>query len=235
MLDQPRGPRQPPAAPLLTRARGATPAFKGYRGFPATLCLSLNDEIVHGIPSERMLEKGDLLKVDVGSNLGGYFSDTAWTFAVGGEVSDEANRLMDSTERSLCEGIGAITHGGSLNDIGRAVNDVIRSAGFKVIRDLTGHGVGFSQHEPPTVYNYTVPGEDMRIRNGMVLAIEPMAAIGSEKIFCGSDGWTYKTLDGSLAAHFEHTVAVWDGEPVVLTKLGDKRALELFGEKVRSV
>ncbi len=215
------------------RGFGAIPAFKGYRGFPATLCVSINDEIVHGIPGERTLREGDVVKIDVGANLGGRFSDAAKTFSVGG-LNGEAASLMKATDEALECGIEAIAAGGFLNDIGRAVQGRIQSAGFKVIRDLTGHGVGFAQHEPPTVYNYPVPEEDMKIRNGMVLAIEPMAAVGSEKIFCASDGWTYKTLDGSLSAHYEHTVAVWDGRPVVLTRLNDELAEEYFGEKSRS-
>ena len=216
------------------RTRGAAPAFKGYRGFPATLCVSLNDEIVHGIPGDRVLSAGDVVKIDVGANLDGRFSDAARTFAVG-KLNGEAPALLAATKNALDNGIEAISAGGFLNDIGRAVQGTIQGAGYKVIRDLTGHGVGFSQHEPPTVYNYPVPDEDMKIRNGMVLAIEPMASIGSEKIFCASDGWTYKTLDGSLAAHFEHTVAIWDGMPVVLTATDGELAEELFGEKARSV
>lgn len=216
------------------RANGAIPAFKGYRGFPATLCVSVNDEIVHGIPGDRVLKEGDVVKIDVGSNLGGRFSDCAKTFSVG-NLNGVAASLMKATDDALEKGIEAISPGGMLSDIGRAVQGTIHAAGYKVIRDLTGHGVGFAQHEPPTVYNYPVAEEDMKFRNGMVLAIEPMAAVGSEKIFCASDGWTYKTLDGSIAAHFEHTVAIWEGRPVVLTRLEDELAEEIFGEKSRSV
>ena len=213
---------------------GASPAFKGYRGFPATLCLSLNDEIVHGIPGKRELAHGDILKVDVGANLGGSFSDAAKTFAVGPGVNGTALRLMNATEAALCDGIDAVSSAAYLTDIGRAIESRIHSSGFKVIRDLTGHGVGYAQHEPPTVYNFPVPEEDMRLRNGMVLAVEPMAAVGTERIYCASDGWTFRTLDGSLAAHFEHTVAVWDGRAVVLTSVGNEAAAELFEAKVRS-
>ncbi|MEP0813870.1 MAG: type I methionyl aminopeptidase [bacterium] len=212
---------------------GATPSFKGYRGFPATLCLSVNDEIVHGIPGSKVLREGDILKVDVGANLGGYFSDSARTYPVG-LISEEAERLLDVTKQALEDGIRATEANSYLTDIGRAISHRIQSSGYKVIRDLTGHGVGFAQHEPPTVYNFPVPEEDMRLRNGMVLAIEPMAAIGTERIYCASDGWTFRTLDGSLAAHFEHTVAVWDGRPVVLTRTGDEVALEYFGARARS-
>ena len=192
------------------RDSGAVPAFKGYRGFPATLCISLNDEIVHGIPGDRRLAGGDLVKIDVGAILNGLFSDAAKTFTVG-YSSPQASELVDTTERSFFSGIAAITNGAYLSDVSKAIQSTIQNAGFKVIRDLTGHGVGFAQHEPPTVYNYPVMDEDMKLRNGMVLAIEPMAAVGSEKIFAASDGWTLKTLDGSLAAHYEHTVAIWDG------------------------
>ncbi|MCD6118813.1 type I methionyl aminopeptidase [bacterium] len=215
------------------RDRGAVPAFKGYRNFPATLCVSLNDEIVHGIPGDRKLKEGDLVTIDVGADLAGKFSDTARTYAVG-NVDVEKKRLMETTKMSLKAGIDAIGNRSYISDIGRAIQSTIQSAGYKVVRDLTGHGVGFSQHEAPTIYNYPVEEENMRLRNGMVLAIEPMAAIGSEKIFCASDGWTLKTLDGSLSAHFEDTVAIWEGKVAVLTCLNDRLAEELFGGGVRS-
>ena len=212
------------------RENGAAPAFKGYRGFPATLCISVNDEIVHGIPGKRTLVDGDLVKIDVGAILKGRFSDAAKTYFVGGP-SLEAEKLVDATERSFFSGVAAISNGAYLSDVGKAIQNTIQTAGFKVIRDLTGHGVGFAQHEAPTVYNYPVLEEDMKLRNGMVLAIEPMASVGSEKIFAAADGWTLKTLDGSLAAHYEHTIAVWEGRVYVLTGGSEDTDLaeEIFG------
>ncbi len=206
----------------------AVPSFKGYRGFPATLCVSINDEIVHGIPSGRRIAEGDIVKIDVGSILNGRYSDAAKTYPVG-TVDDRTCKLIEATEKSFYAGVAAIQNGAFLTDIGRSIQDTIQSYGFKVIRDLTGHGVGFSQHEAPTVYNYVVPEEDLKLRNGMVLAIEPMASIGTEKIFAASDGWTLKTLDGSLSAHYEHTVAIWDGKPFILTSLDCEEVNDVFG------
>jgi len=215
-------------AESFIRGYKAVPAFKGYRGFPATLCISVNDEIVHGIPGTRRIAEGDVVKIDVGSILDGRFSDAAKTYSVG-VIEDKARKLIEATEKSFYAGIAAIQNGAYLSDIGRSIQCVIQSSGFKVIRDLTGHGVGYSQHEAPTVYNYVVPEEDMKLRNGMVLAIEPMASIGTEKIFASSDGWTLKTLDGSLSAHYEHTVAIWDGKPFVLTTPNADDVNDVFG------
>ncbi len=212
--------------------QGCVPAFKGYQGFPAALCTSINEEIVHGIPSpKRVLKDGDILSVDFGVILDGFYSDMAYTQFVGEcEVPEEIKRLLAATEESLADGIAAIRHGAKLNRVGEAIARRARRDGYKVIRELSGHGVGHNLHEPPTIFNYPVPaGESLQLRNGMVLAIEPMVAIGSEDIILGGDGWTYSTADGSLVAHFEHTVAVWDGEGVVLTGPGNGKAEATFG------
>jgi len=219
------------AEDFIARA-GCTPAFKGYQGFPAALCTSINEEIVHGIPSrERILAEGDILSVDTGAILDGFYSDTAFTYYVGeGEATGETAQLLSVTRRALTDGISAVKAGAKLNRVSEAIAKGVNRVGFKVIRDLTGHGVGYDLHEPPTVHNYPVPaGENIRLRNGMVLALEPMVSPGSEDILLGEDGWTYSTADGSLAAHFEHTVVVWDGEPVVLTEEGNEMARRLFG------
>lgn len=211
---------------------GCTPAFKGYQGFPAALCTSINEEIVHGMPSrDRVLEEGDILSVDTGVILDGFYSDTAYTYYVGdGEPAGETARLLSVTRRALADGISAAKAGAKLNRVSEAIAKSVNRDGFKVIRDLTGHGVGYDLHEPPTVHNYPVPaGENIRLRNGMVLALEPMVSPGSEDILLGDDGWTYSTADGSLAAHFEHTIVVWDDEAVVLTEVGNEAARRLFG------
>jgi len=212
--------------------QGCRPAFKGYQGFPAALCTSINEEIVHGIPSrKRVLKRGDILSVDFGVISEGFYSDTAYTWFVGdAEPPEQTAALLTATNESLAEGIAAIKAGAKLNRISEAISRRARRDGFKVIRDLSGHGVGHNLHEPPTIFNYPVPaGELVKLRNGMVLAIEPMVSLSSEDILLGSDGWTYSTADGSLVAHFEHTVAIWEGEAVVLTELGNAKAESLFG------
>ncbi len=212
--------------------QGCKPAFKGYQGFPAALCTSINDEIVHGIPNvKRMLKQGDLLSVDFGVISEGFFSDTAYTWFVGeGEPPENVAALLAATVESLAEGIAATKAGVKLNRISEAISRRARRDGFKIIRDLSGHGVGYNLHEPPAVFNYPVPaGETIKLRNGMVLAIEPMVSLSSEEILLGADGWTYSTADGSLVAHFEHTVAIWEGEAVVLTELGNAKAESLLG------
>jgi methionyl aminopeptidase len=212
--------------------QGCLPAFKGYQGFPAALCTSINEEIVHGIPSpKRTLKDGDILSVDFGVIRDGYYSDTAYTQFVGeGDVSEQLTKLLAATSEALDDGIAAVRAGAKLNRISEAISRRAHRDGFKVIRDLSGHGVGHYLHEPPTIYNYPVPaGESVQLKNGMVLAIEPMVAIGTDEIILGGDGWTYSTADGSLVAHFEHTVAVWDGEGVVLTQTGNGKAESIFG------
>ncbi len=221
------------AEDFITRA-GGSPAFKGYQNFPAVLCTSLNEEIVHGLPNrERVLRDGDVLSIDTGAVVDGYYSDAAHTYFVGnGPVPEDIGLLLKATSQALTDGIRAARAGRKLNAVSEAIARQAVKNRLKVIRDLTGHGVGYSLHEPPTVYNYPVPaGEQIQLRNGMVLALEPMFSLGSEEIVLGGDGWTYSTADGSLSAHFEHTIVIWNGAAVVLTEEGDETARELFGHE----
>ena len=204
-------------AETLVRDGGAVPAFKGYRGFPATLCASINDEVVHGIPSpKRALKDGDIISLDVGAKLGGYFGDSAVTVPVG-KVPDETLRLLDATREALDRAIAQVQVGGRLSDIGHAVQQWVEAAGFSIVREFVGHGIGEKLHEEPQIPNYGVPGRGPRLAAGMVLAIEPMVAMGRPDTRVLADGWTAVTKDGSLAAHFEHTVAVSAEGPQVLT------------------
>lgn len=218
------------AADFISK-HGGKAAFLGYRGFPASVCISINDEVVHGIPGPRVINAGDLVSVDVGVVLQGYFSDAARSFFAGpGEQSPDVARLMSGTAGSLDAGIAAITSGAPLRAVSRAIEKVLLRHDLQIVRDLTGHGTGHQLHEEPTVYNYD-PGHGRQlIQNGMVLAIEPMAALGSAKIILAADNWTYRTADGSLAAHFEHTVACWDGRPWILTDPSDQAARDYFQE-----
>lgn len=196
---------------------GASPAFKGLYGFPATLCTSLNDEVVHGIPSpDRVLEDGDLVGVDVGVELEGMFADAAVTVAVG-EPSEGARRLLEVTRTALETGVREAAVGSTVGDVGAAIQAGVEKAGFSVIRELVGHGVGFAPHEEPHVPNYGSRGQGQRLEEGLVIAIEPMVNAGRRHIRTLSDGWTVVTADGSLSAHFEHTVAVTREGPRVLT------------------
>lgn len=195
---------------------GGKPAFKGYRGFPATLCTSVNDEIVHGIPGDRVLQEGDLVKMDVGAVVEGFIGDAAITVAVG-EVSREARDLMQVTRRSLEEGINAARNGARVGDIGSAVQTFAETRGYAVVREYVGHGVGRFLHEDPQVPNYGTPGKGPLLRKGMTIAIEPMLNIGDWHTKVLKDDWTIVTVDGSLSSHFEHTIAITDGQPEVLT------------------
>jgi len=196
---------------------GAVPAFKGLYGFPGAVCASLNEEIVHGIPSpKRVLEEGDILTIDVGVRLEGWCSDSAKTFAVG-EIGEERSRLLEVTERALEQAIEAVRPGSHVGDIGHAVEEVVRGTGFRIVRDLVGHGIGREVHEEPQVPNYGKRGKGPELKPGMVLAIEPMIAVGSHRIRTLADRWTMVTVDGSAAAHFEHTVAVTETGSKVLT------------------
>jgi methionyl aminopeptidase len=195
---------------------GAKPAFKGYHGFPATICASRNCEVVHGIPGKVRLVEGDIISVDMGAIVDGYYGDSARTFAVG-RVSDEAIDLMDATRRSLEAGIAKCVPGNRLYDIGAAVQAVAESAGFAVVREYVGHGIGRAMHEEPQVPNYGTAGKGPQLMSGMVLAIEPMINAGGAGVRQLDDGWTVVTSDGKLSAHFEHTVAITDAGPVVLT------------------
>jgi methionyl aminopeptidase len=201
------------------RSRGALPSFKGYRGFPASICTSVNAEVVHGIPGRRVLADGDILSIDVGVFKEGYHGDGAATFAVG-EISEEAGRLMRVTEESLLAGIAAAKDGSRVADISRAVQTVVEGAGYSVVRDLVGHGIGQQMHEEPQIPNFVSPGDSPLLIKGMTLAIEPMVSAGTYEISVLDDAWTVVTRDGSLAAHFEHTVAVGDGGAEMLTVCG---------------
>ena len=198
--------------------RGALPAFKGYRGFPATLCVSVNHEVVHGIPSSRRLEEGDIVGIDMGVYLDGYYGDAAKSFPVG-EVSPEARRLLQVTEEALYLGIRQARAGKRLSDISHAIQTHVEQAGFSVVRDFVGHGIGRELHEDPQVPNFGPPGRGPRLRPGMVLAIEPMVNMGGARTRILEDRWTAVTEDGSLSAHFEHTVAITENGPVILTSL----------------
>ncbi len=201
------------------KKQGAEPNFLNYNGYPATACISINDEIIHGIPSKnRILHRGDIVSIDLGARIDGYNGDNAATFAVG-EISDEAKRLCETTEESLYKGIGKALAGGRLGDIGYAVQSYCEDRGFSVVREYTGHGVGTHLHEDPSVPNYGTPGRGVRLLPGMTIAIEPMITLGSAAIKVMPDGWTVKTRDGSIAAHYEHTVAITSSGPVILTKL----------------
>lgn len=200
------------------REAGAAPAFKGYHGFPATLCTSVNSQVVHGIPSKGVvLNEGDILSVDVGALFNGYYGDNAHTFAVGA-VSDRTESLLRVTEESLWAGIEQCRVGKRLYDIGAAVQSRAEDAGYGVVREYVGHGIGRAMHEDPNVPNYGTAGTGPRLEAGMVLAIEPMVNAGTHVVDALPDGWTVVTRDGSLSAHFEHTVAVTDDGPLVLTR-----------------
>jgi len=196
---------------------GAAPAFKGYHGYPATICASINEEVIHGIPSgRRMLNEGDILSIDVGVSLNGYFGDSAITVPVG-RVSEEAAALLRATEESLYKAIERVRPGGRISDIGHAVQQHVEAGGFSVVREFVGHGIGQRMHEEPQVPNYGEPGRGPRLAEGMVLAIEPMVNAGKAAVKVLADGWTAVTKDGSLSAHFEHTVAVTADGPWILT------------------
>jgi len=204
-------------AERLTKAHGAKPAFKGYRGFPCSLCTSLNHEVVHGIPSKgRKLVEGDLLKLDFGVVYDGLFGDAARTIPVG-SVSDEARALSEATRESLEAAIRAMVPGNRVGDIGHAVQAVVESRGYSVVRDFVGHGIGRKLHEAPQVPNYGRPGTLELLRPGMVLAVEPMVNAGTAAVDVLDDDWTAVTADGLLSSHWEHTILVTDGDPEVLT------------------
>lgn len=204
-------------AEQVIREAGAVPAFKGYHGFPATLCTSVNQQVVHGIPSrDVILLAGDILSVDVGAIHGFYYGDNARTFAVG-TVTEDAARLLDVTEKSLAAGIEQCVIGNRLYDIGAAVQDVAESAGFGVVREYVGHGIGRAMHEDPNVPNYGKAGTGPVLEQGMVLAIEPMVNAGTHAVDALEDGWTVVTRDGAMSAHFEHTVAITADGPLILT------------------
>jgi methionyl aminopeptidase len=201
------------------RAAGAEPAFKGYHGFPATICASVNEEVIHGIPSGRELVEGDVISIDLGAVLDGYYGDSAITVPVG-PVTERAAELLRVTEESLHRAIGQVRIGARISDLGHAVQSHVEGHGFSVVREFVGHGIGTRLHEEPQIPNYGPAGRGPRLAEGMVLAIEPMVNAGTAAVRVLSDGWTAVTRDGQLSAHFEHTVAVTAKGPLVLTSLG---------------
>jgi methionyl aminopeptidase len=198
---------------------GAKPGFKGYKGYPATLCTSINQEVVHGVPSkEKILEDGDIISIDVGSIYKGFYGDGAYTYAVG-NISDEAKNLLETCEESLYVGIEQSKLGNRINDISIAIDRFVRSRGYEIVRDLTGHGIGRYLHEEPQILNYDNGLKGPKLKTNMTLAIEPMITNGSYEIRTLNDMWTVVTVDGSLSAHFEHTVVVTSNGPEILTRL----------------
>jgi methionyl aminopeptidase len=198
------------------RSRGGIPTFKGYKGYPASICVSPNDMVVHGIPGTYELRSGDVLSVDVGVTLDEYVADSAWTYPVD-TVSDEATRLLEACEEALNAGVEAARLGNAIGDISAAVQGAVEAAGFAVVRSLVGHGVGRSMHEEPQIPNFVQSHRGPQLKTGMTLAIEPMITAGSPEIYVHDDEWSISTVDGSLSAHFEHTVAVTEEGPRVLT------------------
>jgi methionyl aminopeptidase len=197
---------------------GAKPSFKGYRGFPANLCVSVNDEVVHGIPGERVLREGDIVSLDFGAIYEGFQGDAAVTVGVG-EVDLKAKELMKTTEGGLKAGIAAARAGGRLGDISAAIQNYAESRGYSVVREYSGHGIGREMHEEPQIPNFGLPGTGPVLQKGMTLALEPMVNMGDWRTRVGDDQWTVLTADGSLSAHFEHTITITDGEPEVLTTM----------------
>ena len=198
------------------KSKGATPSFKGYEGFPYTLCISVNDEIVHGFPSDRILKDGDIISIDIGACYKGYHGDSAWTYTVG-NASHDAKYLLEHTEKALYEGIKQAKVGNRIGDIGYAIEKYAKEHNLGVVKELVGHGVGTSVHEAPDVPNYGNKGTGPKIRNGMVIAIEPMLTLGRPDIYILDNDWTVVTADESLSAHFEHTIAITDEGVIILT------------------
>lgn len=206
------------AAEALIRSRGAKPTFKGYHGYPASLCTSVNEEVVHGIPSKKqILKEGDIVSIDCGATLDGFVGDSAITLAVG-QIDPKSAKLLEVTEASLYAAIEVVKPGATLGDVGAAVQEVVEAAGFGVVRDFVGHGVGANMHEDPQVPNFGHRGRGMKLKAGMVIAIEPMVNIGDWRVEVLEDGWTAVSADGSRSAHFEHTVAVTSSGSKILTE-----------------
>jgi methionyl aminopeptidase len=198
------------------RSQGAFPSFKGYNGFPASICASVNEELVHGFPSQRKLKEGDIISIDIGAQYQGYHGDSAWTYAVG-EISETARKLLEVTERSLFKGIAEAKPDARLYTISHAIQKCVEDEGFSVVREYVGHGIGANLHEEPQIPNYGMPGRGPRLKPGMVLAIEPMVIIGERYVRTLEDNWTVVTVDGSWCAHFEHTVAITEDGYEILT------------------
>ena len=199
-------------------SQDAIPSFLGYGGFPASACISINDTVIHGIPGDEVIEEGDIVSIDVGAVYKGFHGDNAATFPAG-KISPEAQKLLDATRESLYKGIEAAINGNRVGDVSAAVERSIEPYGFGIVRKYVGHGVGKDMHESPEVPNYGVPGRGPRLAVGMTIAIEPMINLGTHDVKILSDGWTVKTADNSLSAHFEHSVAITENGPVILTKL----------------
>ena len=204
------------AVEQFIRKQGAVPSFLHYNGYPASACVSVNDEVIHGIPGKRVLVEGDIVSIDVGAYIGGFHGDCAATFACG-KISREAQNLIDVTRQSFFEGIRYAKEGHRLQDISAAIQQYVESRGCSVVREYVGHGVGAKMHEPPEIPNYGHPGRGPRLLRGMTLAIEPMVNAGTAAIQVLPDGWTVKTVDGKWAAHYENTILITDGEPEILT------------------
>ena len=200
------------------RSKNATPSFKGYEGFPSTLCTSINSEVVHGFPSDRKLKNGDIISIDIGACYKGYHGDSAWTYTVG-EVDEKTKQLLKDTEKALFVGLAQVKPGNRIGDIGYAIEQYAHKHNLGVVEELCGHGVGTSVHEDPEVPNYGTPNTGPRLKEGMVIAVEPMLTLGSPRIFVHDNDWTIDTQDGSLSAHFEHTVLATDDGPLIITQL----------------
>ena len=203
-------------AEKFIRSQDAVPAFKGYMGFPATLCISVDDEVVHGIPSDKVLNDGQIVGIDCGAVKNGYYGDSARTFAVG-NISNEDKDLIDTTQKALYHGIEKAVPGNYVSDIGHAIQAYVEPKGYSIVRELVGHGIGTNLHEDPQVPNYGDPGMGVELKEGMCLAIEPMINIGDKEVYTLDDGWTVKTKDGYNSAHFEHTIAILKNGPKVLS------------------
>ena len=202
---------------VIVKAK-AIPSFKGYRGYPASICASVNEEIVHGIPGDRVLNEGDIISIDVGTIYRGFQGDAAITLGVG-EITPEAQRLLQVTQQALEIGIERAQAGNHLGDISWAIQNYVENSGMSVVREYTGHGIGRKMHEDPQVFNFGEAGEGLLLRSGMTIALEPMVNLGDWRTKVLEDGWTVVTMDGKLSAHFEHTIAVLDGEAQILTQL----------------
>ena len=201
------------------RSKGGKPSFNGYGGFPAAACISINEQVIHGIPSNHtVIQDGDIVSIDVGVLLNGYHGDTAATFGAG-KISDQAQKLIDVTKQSFFEGIKYAVDGNRLGDVGHAVCEYAMRNGFSVVKEYVGHGVGTQLHEEPNVPNYGVKGKGKRLQSGMTIAVEPMINEGTESVKTLRDGWTVVTIDGKLSAHYEHTIAITENEPLILTSL----------------
>ena len=202
------------------KSRGATPSFLGYGGFPGSACISVNDEVIHGIPGKRLIRDGDIVSIDVGAIKNGWQGDCCGTFAAG-EISDEAKRLIEVTRQSFFEGIKYARAGNRISDISHAIQEYVESFGYSLVREYVGHGIGKEMHEAPEVPNYGAPGHGPRLVKGMTIAVEPMVIVGGEAVRVLDNNWTVVTVDGSLSAHYENTIAITDGEPEILTMAED--------------